>query len=267
MTRTCDACGTPRKYHKQPRLGVPYICHPCRKQRRADREAEQSAAKAAKRLRCNVCNEPAVKPGRRCKQHRYQSTCIGCDKRFYGHAFYCSEPCRMRQVRCAHCEHTFVHRSSGRLPKWCSAECKRAYLAKTNSRPMPQWNCAVCGTLVVRTHGGTRGKYCAKHKGSMQNPARAASVRKREARKRGATGNEAIKPQTIFIRDGWRCGICHRHVDKRLRHPHPKSASLDHIVPLSRNGQHTKTNVQCAHLECNLRKGNRDHAQQLMLIG
>ena len=45
-------------------------------------------------------------------------------------------------------------------------------------------------------------------------------------------------------------------VDKDLMWPDPMSASLDHIVPLSRGGTHTLDNVQLAHLACNERKHN-----------
>lgn len=32
---------------------------------------------------------------------------------------------------------------------------------------------------------------------------------------------------------------------------------MDHIVPLSRGGEHSLDNVQCAHLSCNCRKGDQ----------
>ncbi|MEV6398476.1 HNH endonuclease [Streptomyces sp. NPDC051907] len=35
------------------------------------------------------------------------------------------------------------------------------------------------------------------------------------------------------------------------------SASLDHIIPLARQGDHTRINVQLAHLLCNLRKSDK----------
>ena len=76
------------------------------------------------------------------------------------------------------------------------------------------------------------------------------------ARKRGAV-IEAIKARAIFERDGWVCGICSEAVDPLLAHPHPRSASLDHLVPLSRGGAHTYDNVRTTHLTCNLKKGAR----------
>lgn len=66
---------------------------------------------------------------------------------------------------------------------------------------------------------------------------------------------ETVRRQAVFDRDGWICQVCHRPVDKGLSWPHAESASLDHIVPLSRGGAHTEANVQLAHLGCNTGKG------------
>lgn len=71
-----------------------------------------------------------------------------------------------------------------------------------------------------------------------------------------ATG-EPFTSIEIFERDGWHCGICDEPVDRELRYPDPMSASLDHIVPLSKGGGHTRENVRCSHLGCNVRRGNR----------
>ena len=61
----------------------------------------------------------------------------------------------------------------------------------------------------------------------------------------------------VFERDDWLCGLCGEPVDKDLAWPDPTSASLDHIIPLSRGGAHTLDNVQLAHLVCNIRKNNQ----------
>jgi len=61
----------------------------------------------------------------------------------------------------------------------------------------------------------------------------------------------------IFERDNWTCGLCGEAIDKTLNHPHPLSKSLDHIIPISKGGNHSRENVQAAHLICNIRKGNR----------
>lgn len=68
---------------------------------------------------------------------------------------------------------------------------------------------------------------------------------------------ESIVANDIFERDGWVCGICDEPVDSTLRWPDPNSASLDHVEPLSLGGHHVAANVRCAHLTCNIRRGNR----------
>lgn len=59
----------------------------------------------------------------------------------------------------------------------------------------------------------------------------------------------------IFERDNWICGICGEKVNRDLKHPNPLSASLDHIIPISRGGEHSRQNAQCSHWVCNMRKG------------
>lgn len=78
----------------------------------------------------------------------------------------------------------------------------------------------------------------------------------RRAKNRGAVV-ESFKKKEIFERDNWKCGLCGKPVNKRLKHPDPGSASLDHIIPLSRGGSHTRDNVQLAHLRCNCSKNNK----------
>ncbi|NKT05174.1 hypothetical protein GS485_11095 [Rhodococcus hoagii] len=50
-------------------------------------------------------------------------------------------------------------------------------------------------------------------------------------------------------------------------YPHPKSASLDHVIPLSCGGAHDPSNVALAHLACNVAKGDRGGGEQLFLFG
>lgn len=97
-------------------------------------------------------------------------------------------------------------------------------------------------------------------------PAKQAADERRRARKLGATV-ETFTREEIFDRDGWRCGICHRAVDPTLLWPAPWSVSLDHIVPLSLGGEHSRANTRCTHLECNMVRGvGRHETVQFSLI-
>ena len=60
--------------------------------------------------------------------------------------------------------------------------------------------------------------------------------------------------RNIFARDGNRCQYCGRKFPTT-------ELSLDHVVPRSQGGQSTWTNIVCACLDCNVRKGGRSPRQ------
>lgn len=95
---------------------------------------------------------------------------------------------------------------------------------------------------------------------------RKAADQRRRAAKLGATV-EKFTPAEIFERDRWKCGVCARKVRTDLAYPDPKSASLDHIVPLSEGGEHSRANARLAHLDCNVQRSNRGGGEQLLLVG
>lgn len=54
------------------------------------------------------------------------------------------------------------------------------------------------------------------------------------------------------------CGICGQPVDKSLKYPHPLSATVDHIRPVSKGGHPSDiTNLQLAHFKCNREKWDK----------
>ena len=72
-----------------------------------------------------------------------------------------------------------------------------------------------------------------------------------------------IRPLDVYERDEWTCGLCNEAVPRDAKYPDPLSPSLDHILPLSKGGHHVMENVQLAHLDCNVRKGNRVEADAM----
>ena len=76
----------------------------------------------------------------------------------------------------------------------------------------------------------------------------------RNARGRARRHGVAYTPidrTKVYTRDNWTCGICHTPVDPTHAFPHPMSATLDHIAPMSKGGAHTYENLQLAHFHCN----------------
>ena len=58
-------------------------------------------------------------------------------------------------------------------------------------------------------------------------------------------------------RDGLTCRGCGKPVDLNIQWPDRMSKSIDHIIPISRGGDHTLTNAALMHLGCNSSKGAR----------
>lgn len=77
---------------------------------------------------------------------------------------------------------------------------------------------------------------------------------------------ETVKAHVVFERDGWKCHLCHKRIGRAYKAPHPKSATIDHIIPLSLGGTHEYANVAAAHFICNVRKSNTGHGDQLALL-
>ncbi len=206
--------------------------------------------------------------------------CFVCKTVFQGMASgtdYCSDACRRRAYTntCVQCGKEFVAERSNATT--CSDECRqerdrrrgreyhRAYKKRIgrNAGRVETLTCEYCGKQFQHEIYNQVPRYCSKTCTRRANEAadperyariRAMSRHRRRARKYGNGPVDAIDPIKVFKRDSWRCGICGKKVNPKLQHPHPNSASLDHIIPLARGGTHTWGNVQLAHLACNSAK-------------
>lgn len=142
----------------------------------------------------------------------------------------------------------------------CRACCTRRMRAhrKRNPPPLVQTHpqsCDGCGATFPANK--RRSRYCSREcLETFRHKANWINVVTRRARERDALV-ERFDRIEIFERDNWTCGICGDPVDpnaprhgSRSRYP-----SIDHIIPISRGGEHSRANVQTACLGCNVRKG------------
>lgn len=63
------------------------------------------------------------------------------------------------------------------------------------------------------------------------------------------------------------CAICAQPVDKTLKTPHPMSAEVDELVPVSRGGDpYSFANCRLTHRRCNRMKSDKtdEHARALL---
>jgi hypothetical protein len=101
-------------------------------------------------------------------------------------------------------------------------------------------------------------------------PGEMRKARTRARRMRKAETWDGVSDAEILERDGWRCqipGCKRRPIRQDLKYPHPRSKSIDHIVPLSEGGGDTAANKRASHLGCNVARGNRGGMDQLAMIG
>jgi hypothetical protein len=202
-----------------------------------------AAAFQAKRRDTKYCSrscarkgaEPCTEPG--CKR----PSCVATPRRLcsthYNAANYTPEQRREQRTQpraCAHCGSDYMAQRSSQ--RYCSLVCRS-------------------GGEFRRTYTDEERRRCRE------------ATRKRRALLRSVEC-EDFTEREIYERDGWCCQLCGKRVSQKLRWPHPMSASLDHVIPLTKDGtSHTRRNVRLAHLVCNTKRGNRGGAEQLALIG
>lgn len=171
--------------------------------------------------------------------------CAECNAEFVGNSrrVFCSTQCRMDHNRA---------QSSRRFREWYHKD----------RTPLPSLPCAECGvqfspTLPHMTH-------CSDECRRKRHWRVWRSVRR--SRLKGAT-IETVDPIKVFDRDGWRCHLCSELTDRSKRgSSHPNAPELDHVMPLSKGGEHSYANTACAHRKCNRAKSNRIIGQPSLLV-
>ena len=168
------------------------------------------------------------------------------------------QPCRRlnpagkgRVETCRGCKAIFTVR--GYQQTYCSVACAALH------KPYRLISCP-CGAPAV-----LRGRFC--------DPCRVQRRRdysrmKNHVRRAAAPAPAHRMTMTeLGDRDGWRCHLCRRRVNSKLKSPHSMSPTMDHLIPASdHDTSHEPVNLALAHRICNIRRSNRGPAQ-LALIG
>lgn len=196
------------------------------------------------------------------------------------------EPASVRRKRlraalkCVVCSESLATR---RATRFCSKRCCDISRGVRLAEPISDRVCAMAECSVVFTPYSDRQRCCCeahgkkhcnrtgraegRYKSTPWNESAKNRDQKRRAIKAGAATGIPVKFAEIAERDKWKCSLCGGRVLKSKSSPHPRSASLDHVIPLSLGGAHDPSNVSLAHLLCNTTKNNRGGGEQLALIG
>lgn len=79
------------------------------------------------------------------------------------------------------------------------------------------------------------------------------SPRRRAIMARG----EEINHTEVFDFWDWICNICGEEISRFAGPDDWMRVTLEHVIPLSRGGQHVWENVRPAHWRCNMEKGDK----------
>lgn len=221
---------------------------------------------------------PARDSGMECRQ---------CGARLEGsgrHRVYCSAECRTKASRARDKAAAQARRATERMTRpprpcaWCNEPLPQASPGQRKFHT----ECAKEWTSVTRTQDDS-GRQCTKP--GCDRPLRARGMcsmhYKRWARAEGLvkpepwddrrknnhhlrrarmTGNgpcELVTIDALMARDNNTCNVCDEHIDPTLEYPNPMSKSIDHIIAVSRGGEHTMNNTAPSHLICNIRKNDK----------
>ncbi len=231
--------GPSRAGKKNPRKYGPYKCKSCKKQ-------YMTCHKESKHYCSRECSDKNAIG----KPPNHQGICIlpAYSKVYAGYCEICGGPItvRLKRTYCSNSE-CVAKRLRDRTLKSGRAR-QRKYTTVT---------CISCGVTFSRLYGNKK-RVCSYNceKEQLRKHRRIAKA-KRRARIIIGEG-ESFDPYSVFRRDIWKCKVCGCNTPVSLRGTLQDNApELDHIIPLSKGGEHTMANTQCLCRICNGLKSDK----------
>lgn len=160
---------------------------------------------------------------------------------------YCSAACRTQHLsRVCKCGQPFkVHGERDDLCVKChSVERKRnAVQQRKAERLAKPRNCKTCGNVF---HSAGKRVYCDPCKPKPDN------------RRHKLKEQRELLLQFLIERDGSDCYLCKRPIDLTITdlNTDDDAVTIDHVMPLSKGGANSPSNVKLAHRGCNVSKGS-----------
>jgi 5-methylcytosine-specific restriction endonuclease McrA len=152
--------------------------------------------------------------------------------------------------RCTPCQRNYRY-LSGKDRKYCP-DCG------THEVPDFKTYCPGCADIRHKSNKNTNRRRYRKIFGNV-------STYRKRARKYNVEFDPSVKKDAVFKRDKMKCQRCGIKV-QRNDYLSENAAELDHIVPLSKGGPHTWSNVQTLCRACNRDKSDKLEGQLIMLL-
>lgn len=281
LTQSCRKCGSEFSFPKPKRGRYPQFCSDrCRYDAERDVQAIRREQYVKSPFVCQQCGNLSQRYGaakfcgddcaakwsaerRKLRpnvsgQHRLiTKQCKACDRSFQVRSdndkFLCSETCQKdwRRIRKRVWFTIFKRPKVFRIPP-LPRTCRTCRKVAVGYR---KHFCSDCADQAfnIRTRI-YRVKYIQRLKETGVWSAQ-RMLRKKRIR---AVADEVVNPVVVLERDCWTCQICGEPTPRNLRGSYDMRApEVDHIIPISRGGRHSYSNVQCACRSCNLDKSNK----------
>lgn len=226
--KTCGSEDCKRAYNRER----------CRAWQAANRERANEIARKYK------ASDKGKEAARKYVQGRKtERECVWCGRRFLSiKARYCSPLCKS---------------TSTTKQWWCRVPDRRPVVYRpvedsVREKPPRRFvggRCARCGvSFLVESY--VAALYCSRRCAKAESKARRRALERTSSHGR-------VRRDLVFARDGFKCALCGGPLDMDAAAPEPMAPTIDHVVPLSRGGQHSMSNVQSAHFLCNSIKSDR----------
>jgi 5-methylcytosine-specific restriction endonuclease McrA len=231
---TCAYCG--HEYRTSYKDRNTYCSRECAFDDRERRCDCGKSLRGSGKQRCEECQESYVPPPVFLKCNVCMSTYEKAGNAFQG---CCSRECMLEQKR----------------------RNKYEYSKRRHQENLPQYACKECGIVFTPEYGSKRRTFCCELcsvRYSRREDKKGQARNHVERARRAGVAYERFGAREVLERDNWTCYICGQSTPKELRGTHGDNApELDHVVPITRGGEHTRANVRCACRRCNNQKGTK----------
>lgn len=155
---------------------------------------------------------------------------------------------------CDFCGKPFTPRTS--WARFCSSPCR---FSSGRVSPIYVIDCEWCGTPATKRR--PLGRFCTDRCRRRKQDSDKDRNRVKNQRRRllGRTGS--YKLADIAQRDGYRCHLCNHKVDMSLPGTDRMGPTVDHLIPLSGEGDDVESNVALAHRSCNCSRRDKGSVQ------